>query len=74
MLTLADVNILSSLADQVILVVRAGLTNLEMVRKAVKQLSADSDAIGVVLTQVEMEFAPYLMYQTHYAGNGQSGE
>jgi len=74
-LTLADVNILSSLADQVILVVRAGLTNLEMVRKAVKQLSVDSDAIGVVLTQVEMEFAPYLMYQTHYAGkNGQSGE
>lgn len=64
-LTLADVNILSSLADQVILVVRAGLTSQEMVRKAVKQLSVDSDAIGVVLTKVEMEFAPYLMYETH---------
>lgn len=64
-LTLADVNILSSVADEVILVVRAGLTNLEMVHKAVKQLSVDSDAIGVVLTNVEMEFAPYLIYEAH---------
>ena len=63
-LTLADVNILSSMADQVVFMVRAGLTSQDMVRKAVKQLSVDSDAIGVVLTQVEMEFAPYLMYQT----------
>jgi capsular exopolysaccharide synthesis family protein len=74
-LTLADVNVLGSLADQVIVVVRAGLTSLEMVRKAVKQLSVDSDAIGVVLTKVEMEFAPYFMYETPYAGkNGRSGE
>jgi hypothetical protein len=51
-------------ADQVILVVRAGLTSLAMVRKTVKQLSVDSNSIGVVLTQVEMEFAPYLMYET----------
>ena len=64
-LALADVDILSSMADHVILVVRAGLTSLEMVRKAVKQLSVDSDAIGVVLTNVEMEFAPYLMYEAH---------
>jgi capsular exopolysaccharide synthesis family protein len=63
-LTLADVNILSSMADQVVFMVRAGLTSQDMVRKAVKQLSVDSDAIGVVMTQVEMEFAPYLMYQT----------
>lgn len=65
-LTLADVNVLGSLADQVIFVVRAGLTSQEMVRKAVKQLSVDSDAIGIVLTQVEVEteFAPYLMYET----------
>ena len=67
-LTLADVNVLSSLADQVILVVRAGVTSQEMVRKAVKQLSVDSDAIGVVLTKVEMEFSPYFMYETPYAG------
>jgi succinoglycan biosynthesis transport protein ExoP len=74
-LTLADVNVLGSLADQVIVVVRAGLTSLEMVRKAVKQLSVDSDSIGVVLTKVEMEFAPYFMYETPYAGkNGRSGE
>ncbi|CUS31806.1 GumC family protein [Candidatus Nitrospira nitrificans] len=74
-LTLADVNVLGSLADQVILVVRAGLTSLEMVRKAVKQLNVSSDEIGVVLTKVEMEFAPYFMYETPYAGkNGRSGE
>jgi polysaccharide chain length determinant protein (PEP-CTERM system associated) len=65
-LTLADANILSSVADQVLFVVRACLTSQEMVRKAVKQLSIDNDGIGVVLTQVEMEFAPYLMYETHY--------
>ena len=63
-LTLADVNILSSISDQVIFMVRAGVTSQDMVLKAVKQLSVDSDAIGVVLTQVEMEFAPYLMYET----------
>lgn len=67
-LTLADVNVLGTLADQVIFVVRSGWASLEMVRQAVKQLSVDSDAIGVVLTQVEMEFAPYLTYETHYAG------
>ncbi len=74
-LTLADVNVLGSLADQVILVVRAGLTSLEMVRKAVKQLNVNSEEIGVVLTKVEMEFAPYFMYETPYAGKiGRSGE
>ena len=74
-LTLADVNVLGSLADQVILVVRAGLTSQEMVRKAVKQLSVDSDAIGVVLTKVAMEFGPYFMYETPYAGkSGRSDE
>lgn len=66
-LTLADVNILSSLADRVILVVRAGLTRQDMVSTAVKQLSVDSAIIGVVLTHVEMEHAPYLMYEEHYA-------
>jgi polysaccharide biosynthesis transport protein len=65
-LTLADVNILSSMADHVIFVVRAGLTSQEMVRTAVKQLSVNGDGIGVVLTQVEMEFTPYLMYHKDY--------
>lgn len=66
-LTLADVNILSSVADRVIFVVRAGLTSQEMVRTGVKQLGVDGDAIGVVLTHVEMEFTPYLMYHSDYA-------
>ncbi|MFO0699141.1 MAG: AAA family ATPase [Nitrospira sp.] len=66
-LTLADVNILSSVADRVIFVVRAGLTSQEMVRTGVKQLGVDGDSIGVVLTQVEMEFTPYLMYHSDYA-------
>lgn len=63
-LTLADVNILSSMADRVIFVVRAGLTSQEMVRSGVKQLGVDG--IGVVLTQVEMEFTPYLMHYRDY--------
>lgn len=66
-LTLADVNILSSMADRVLFVVRAGLTSQEMVRTGVKQLNVDGDCIGVVLTQVEMEFTPYLMYHKDYA-------
>ncbi|MDF0665660.1 MAG: AAA family ATPase [Nitrospira sp.] len=66
-LTLADINILSSVADQVIFVIRAGLTSPEMVRTAVRQLSVDRDVIGVVLTQVEVEFAPYLMHEKYYA-------
>lgn len=66
-LTLADVNILSSVADRVIFVVRAGLTSQEMVRQGVKQLGVDGDGIGVVLTGVEMEFTPYLMYHSDYA-------
>jgi capsular exopolysaccharide synthesis family protein len=66
-LTLADVNMLSSVADRVIFVVRAGLTSQEMVRTGVKQLGVDGDDIGVVLTQVEMEFTPYLMYHSDYA-------
>jgi len=68
-LTLADVNILGSVTDQIIFVVRAGLTSQDMVLKAVKQLNVEEDAIGVVLTKVEMEFAPYLTYETHYAGH-----
>ena len=72
-LTLADVNVLGSLADRVIFVVRADLTGQEMVRKAVKQLNVENDAIGVVLTKVAMEFAPYFMYETPYAGkNGRN--
>lgn len=66
-LVLADVNILNSLVDQVIFVVRAGLTSQDMARKAVRQLNVDSDTGGVVLTQVEMEYAPYLSYENHYA-------
>lgn len=68
-LTLADVNILGSVTDQIIFVVRAGLTSQDMVLKAVKQLNVEEDAIGVVLTKVEMEFAPYLRYETHYAAH-----
>ncbi len=66
-LTLADVNILSGVADEVIFVVRTGVASPEMVLKAVKQLSVDRNAIGVVLTQAEMEFAPYMIYETGHA-------
>ncbi len=66
-LTLADVNVLSRLVDNAILVVRARLTSQEMVQKAAKELSVDSDNLGVVFTQVEMDSASHLMYENHYA-------
>ncbi|MBK9306930.1 MAG: AAA family ATPase [Nitrospira sp.] len=66
-LVLADANVLSSMADQVIFVVRAGLTSQDMARKAVRHLGVESDTGGVVLTHVEMDYTPYLSYENHYA-------
>ena len=65
-LTLADVNILSHMVDEVMFVVQAGLTSQEMVGQAVKQLHVDRSTIGVVLTQAEMAVAPYLRYKKRY--------
>ena len=65
-LPLADVNALSGLADMTVFVVRAGGTSQDIVKKALDTLGETADAAGIVLTQVEMEYAPYLMYTAAY--------
>jgi succinoglycan biosynthesis transport protein ExoP len=65
-LPLADVNALSGLADMTVFVVRAGRTSQDIVKKAMGTLGELTDAAGIVLTQVEMEYAPYLSYTAAY--------
>lgn len=63
---LADVNILSGMADMTVFVVRAGGTDQAIAKKALRGLGENSDAAGIILTQVEMEYAPYFMYAAAY--------
>jgi Mrp family chromosome partitioning ATPase len=69
---LADVNILSGMADMTVFVVRAGETSQDIAKKALKTLGDNSDAAGIILTRVEMEYAPYFMYAAAYT-NEDSG-
>ena len=63
---LADLNILSGMTDMTAFVVRAGGTNQDVAKKALRSLGETADAAGIILTQVEMEYAPYFMYATAY--------
>jgi capsular exopolysaccharide synthesis family protein len=65
-LPLADVNALSGLADMTVFVVRAGRTSQDVVKKALNTLGETADTAGIILTQVEMEYAPYIMYTATY--------
>jgi polysaccharide biosynthesis transport protein len=70
---LADVNALSGLADMTVFVVRAGGTSQDIAKKALKTLGETTDATGIILTKVEMEYAPYFMYAAAYTNeNSQS--
>ena len=69
---LADVNILSGLTDMTVFVVRAGGTSQDIAKKALRTLGETDDAAGIILTQVEMEYAPYFMYAAPYT-NEDSG-
>ena len=64
-LPLADVNVLSGMADMVAFVIRAGSTGQDVVKKAMKSLGDVAQA-GIILTCVEMEYAPYFMYAAPY--------
>jgi capsular exopolysaccharide synthesis family protein len=63
---LADVNILSGMTDMTVFVVRAGGTNQDVAKKALRLLGENSNAAGVILMQVEMEYAPYFTYAGAY--------
>lgn len=69
---LADVNILGGMADMTVFVVRAGGTSQDIARKALRAFGETGDAAGIILTQVEMEYAPYFMYAAAYT-NEDSG-
>lgn len=62
---LADVNVLSEMADMTAFVIRAGRTNEEIAKVALKALGGAGD-VGIILTQVEMEHTPYYMYASTY--------
>jgi len=69
---LADVNILSGMTDMTVFVVRAGGTSQDVAKKALRLLGENSNAAGVIFTQVEMEYAPYFTYAGVYT-NEDSG-
>jgi polysaccharide chain length determinant protein (PEP-CTERM system associated) len=69
---LADVNILSGMTDMTVFVVRAGGTSQDIAKKALRMLGENNDAACIILTQVEMEYAPYFTYAAAYT-NENSG-
>ena len=69
---LADVNVLSGMVNMTAFVVRAGGTSQDVAKKSLKLLGENSEAAGIILTQVELEYAPYFMYAAAYT-NEDSG-
>ncbi len=63
---LADVNILSGMTDMTAFVVRAGRTSQDIAKTALRAIGETADAAGIILTQVEMEYAPYFTYAAPY--------
>ena len=63
---LADVNVLNNMADMLVFVIQAGGTSQDMVKKSIRSLGEINGA-GIILTRVEMEYAPYFMYGPAYA-------
>jgi succinoglycan biosynthesis transport protein ExoP len=59
-LPLADMHILSGMADMVGLVIRAGVTRQSVVRKALRTLKPINEPC-VILTGLESDVVPYYM-------------
>lgn len=64
-LPIADVNILTRLADGLLLVVRAGKTPKDIVKKAVNSLS-DANIVGIVLNGTDRLMEKYYGYYGSY--------
>lgn len=62
---LADVNVLNSMADMLVFVIRAGTTSQDLAKKSIRSVGETGEA-GIILTQVEMEYAPYFNYPVPY--------
>jgi capsular exopolysaccharide synthesis family protein len=67
---LADVNILSGMADMMTFVVRASGTSQDVAKKALGTIGEIPGAAAIILTQVEMEYAPYFTYAAAYISEG----
>ena len=50
-------------------VIRPGGICQEIAKKALRLFGKNSDAAGVILTQVEMEYAPYCTYAAAYTND-----
>jgi len=66
-LPLADMNVLASMADVLVLVIRAGATGQAVVQKALKIVSEASEA-RIILNGVDDVSTPYYMRQDYYLG------
>ncbi|MCX5853873.1 MAG: polysaccharide biosynthesis tyrosine autokinase [Deltaproteobacteria bacterium] len=70
-----DAVILSSFADGVVIVIRAGETHREIIRNGIAQLKAvNAHILGAVLNGVEMGRDSYYYYQYYYYYYGEDGE
>ena len=66
----SDALLLAPQIDGVVLVIKSGFINREMVKKTVEQLQlAHANLLGVVLSQVNMEKESYYKYYSSYYGN-----
>jgi Mrp family chromosome partitioning ATPase len=65
-LPLADVNLLRTLADMILLVVRAGVTNQEIVQSAVTSLKPAGDTRIILTGYDEPTTGPYM--ESYYYG------
>jgi succinoglycan biosynthesis transport protein ExoP len=66
-LPLADMNVLASMGDVLVLVVRAGATGQAVVQKALRTLRDTSEA-RIILNGIANEATPYYMEQKYYLG------
>lgn len=68
-LPLADMNLLASMAEMLVLVVRAGVTHHELVQKSLKALKPLSRA-GVILTGYDQGSDTKYLENSYHAGRG----
>jgi len=67
-LPLADMNVLASMADVLLLVIRAGATGQAVVQKALRIVREASEA-RIILNGIDNVSTPYYMTQEYYLGN-----
>lgn len=64
-LALADVNVISTLVDYLLIVIKAGGTRKELVTKAIDSISKGK-ILGIVLNEVDSNYTPAKYYGQYY--------